>query len=679
MISVLAAFSLFAIPSVLASPDIINVNETGWWKEGGTFNASSTPIQHAINNATAGDTINVAAGTYNENIIINKNLTLNGANVGVSGTGTRGTESIIDAAAPADPTVYAVEITANTVTLDGFTITGLTGSGENVGTVMVQGKDYCTITNNILTDNYKDGISLYATGGAYSDHNTVSNNLITSPNDPGGGGAFAIKIKGSHNTISGNTITDGWRWAIHLWSYDASETVSPDHNVISGNTITGTGAYDERGIVCKTGAYTEVTDNTITGVIYAPIYFYTSDRIVGEDSFDPRPSNVTISGNTITGGEAGIALLEGCNNFTVSGNTITGGAVQGKTTQAGILGGLSRWPNDWVGKTLAWNSEADYHTYLQITNNTISGNTIDDCGHGIAMQHADRNNLTSNTITGNINTAAIDWWSINTELEFTADYAGVYFDANSTGNVVNYNSIVGNTGGLKNANTGETLDAECNWWSDVSGPYHDATNPCGTGDNVSDNVTYRPWSHWEGQSEAETATTTVSGTDPPNFDTTAKADTEVDLSGLGAGASGSIAVAKYPATPSTTTTLAHDTGKTALKYVDVQVGNLTQGNALIKVHYTSTGGLEESSLRLYYWDGSSWMESQSSSVDTANDYVQGVVPVTKLTGTPCAAGGSPPAPAPPAVPVPEFNAIGLLALIGILTTVIAFATLRKRE
>ncbi|NLA08146.1 MAG: hypothetical protein GX873_00390 [Parcubacteria group bacterium] len=428
-------------------------------------------IQDAIDAATTGDTINVAAGMYNENLIVNKSLTLNGAKHGVTAVGRTGAESIIRAA---NSSVYVVKITADKVTLDGFTITGMANNGTNQAAVITWGVDSCTITNNILTNNYKDAINLFSVGTAYSDYNTVSNNVINGPN---GVETFGIKIKGSHNTISGNHIynTDT---SIQIWSGDASETVSPDYNTISGNTIAqgigGTAAH-KWGIDIRTGHNNTVTGNTITGVEWAAINLYTSDKMASETGFDPRPANVTISNNTISGGEVGIALMEGARNNTISGNTIK------ETSVAGILGSLSRWPSNWSGKTLTYTNDTSYLNYLQIVGNTIKGNTISNCGHGIAMAYADNNILIENTIQNNKSTVAIDWHGVS----FTADAAGVYFDANSSGNVANYNKITNNTGySLKNANTAYNLDATKNWWGSAK-PDFDTI--------VSNNVNYSPW------------------------------------------------------------------------------------------------------------------------------------------------------------------------------------------
>ena len=64
----------------------------------GTGQTYST-IQAAVTAATAGDTIQVAAGTYTEQILVAKDVTINGANAGIAAgnkPGTRGAETIVD-------------------------------------------------------------------------------------------------------------------------------------------------------------------------------------------------------------------------------------------------------------------------------------------------------------------------------------------------------------------------------------------------------------------------------------------------------------------------------------------------------------------------------------------------------------------------------------------------------
>ena len=87
-----------------------------------TSGTTFSTIQAAITAATAGDVIDVCAGTFSENIVINKSLTLRGANAGVKATGSvRGAgESIIDGTGGGS--TFVVHIQADNVTIDGFSI-----------------------------------------------------------------------------------------------------------------------------------------------------------------------------------------------------------------------------------------------------------------------------------------------------------------------------------------------------------------------------------------------------------------------------------------------------------------------------------------------------------------------------------------------------------------------------
>ena len=123
-------------------------------------------IQAAINAATAGDIIEVAAGAYSEQLTINKALTLKGAQAGVdprpggSRTIGSGTETIVQAAK--NQTV--VMIKANGVVIDGFQFQQPTGSG---GAHCIDGDGNYTGTifrNNIIT-NLGSGMAVRLYGG----------------------------------------------------------------------------------------------------------------------------------------------------------------------------------------------------------------------------------------------------------------------------------------------------------------------------------------------------------------------------------------------------------------------------------------------------------------------------------------------------------------------------------
>ncbi len=105
-------------------------------------NSAFVTIQSAVDAATAGDTILVLAGSYNEVVAVNKQLTILGNQAGVDGDDAgRGTdESVVDG---------GFNVTANGVTFDGLMIK----DGTNIGgsdTGMFLAADDATITNMLF-------------------------------------------------------------------------------------------------------------------------------------------------------------------------------------------------------------------------------------------------------------------------------------------------------------------------------------------------------------------------------------------------------------------------------------------------------------------------------------------------------------------------------------------------
>ena len=114
-------------------------------------NAFAT-IQDAVDaaqlSADPTDTINVAAGTYAEDVIVDTSVILQGANAGIAGHGVRGAESLIDPSSP-----FGIEVRADNVTIDGFEITGLNRDGINVRPTN-SGPGVSTRENIVIQNNY---------------------------------------------------------------------------------------------------------------------------------------------------------------------------------------------------------------------------------------------------------------------------------------------------------------------------------------------------------------------------------------------------------------------------------------------------------------------------------------------------------------------------------------------
>ena len=159
----------------------ICVNETGWWRDGGAFTASTTPIQAAVDNAGSSETICVKAGSYTENVDIRtSHLTLRG----------EGADVVTVNAASSSDNVF--EVTADYVNISGFNATGATDfpyAGIYLG-----GVDHCNISENTASNNYH-GIDL----GDSINYNTLTSN--TASNNSAG---IYMYSSSNYNMLTGN-------------------------------------------------------------------------------------------------------------------------------------------------------------------------------------------------------------------------------------------------------------------------------------------------------------------------------------------------------------------------------------------------------------------------------------------------------------------------------------------
>ena len=169
--------------SVKGSPDVIHVGiPTGY-----------STIQEAINIATPGDTIFVHNGTYYEDIVINKSVSLIGENRDLT---------IIYGGYKA---IYVVSIAADDVNIEGFTIKKV-GLVPFISGIAVVSRGGNIIHNNKIADIYKGLVIIY------SANNVVSGNIISD-------NYYGVSLySSSNNVFSGNIISDNY-YGVSLYFY----------------------------------------------------------------------------------------------------------------------------------------------------------------------------------------------------------------------------------------------------------------------------------------------------------------------------------------------------------------------------------------------------------------------------------------------------------------------------
>ncbi len=521
-----------------------------------TYHVNPTgTIQSAINAADSGDTILVHPGTYAENLVIEKAITLKSNEFESTGTVTKDT-TLINAGGGAES--KGIHITANGVTVQGFTIYNY----ENG----VKVESTATIDNNII---YNTGVMGYLTGF-----------------NPRGIDVYLTQASAAFVTITNNEIYDNVRGGPAYWK-DAGRGISVYSDVsgtasevlIDNNEIYGS---DQRGISLAHLPAT-ITNNYIHDIgihvandnnnefIDGIVLFYNKGTVLVQDN---RIESIG-HGNLLT--SAGIYLFAIPRYY--------GPGYYGSIT---INSNNISTASELVGILINSNNGVTYDVF--ITNNIISESTGAYSGlmlinRASGVGYVD--SIEGNTITGNSR--------------------GIWLTAMAVGSL-RFNNIYDNTGfGVEVATDYPTppVDATLNWWGDPSGP---SGVGLGSGDSVSAMVDYNPWL---GASLTAAKSEEVTGTD--TVEALEEADIEVDYTVT---EPTSIIVASYEENPQEGFT--NDAGKYYDVYVEDHTV-VTSLNLKFYYTDADLGGREESTLSMLWHDESSWKPVSHQTLHTVSD------------------------------------------------------------
>jgi uncharacterized delta-60 repeat protein len=395
-------------------------------------------LQRAVDAASAGDTLDVQAGTYVGSstpdatdglvagVVVDKSLTILGPQTGLNPSGTLPSTAAQAVVVPgySDPNVndatesVVFEITTSDVTIQGLTVDGsnaaLAGhyqlNGQNVtlggvnapidaaeGIVSYKGVGGVNVSNDIVQNTAYAGVDLYNydNGGTPTTDSTVSDNLIRNLSDAFGYGVGVILYDNAYAQVTGNVLSDVYT-GVQLGNFylpDPDASFAPS---ISGNTIAArhTGIFDN--LVYESASTIPVSNNAITAVAQpageSATRLWTGILVTSQQ---PTVSG-TFTNNMINGtgatDSAGSAGYDFWNDPTTGSLAVTGGSVTG--VNYGV------WANSYEG----------YNSAGGAVSASISGVSINASTAGVYVEDSAANSAhpqVSLTVTGSTITAPV--------------------------------------------------------------------------------------------------------------------------------------------------------------------------------------------------------------------------------------------------------------------------------
>jgi len=343
-------------------------------------------IQEAVDAASPGDIVLASAGTYYENVIIDKTLSLigEGANTIIDGNGTGTVVSLI----------------ADNVYVSWFTIQ----NGEDYGILLRS--DGNTILGNAITKNIFDGIQV-----SQSNHNKIIQNKISDNGDGPLGLRWGVGIglsNSNSNIISNNLISNNVFGGISLGSsYDnivnynsitnESTGISLDNcynagNIISGNVITSNGD----GIALYSSTKNTIKHNQIFKNVIGIGIGYSSTNVIKENNItendihgiaiSQKSTNITVVGNTLSKNQNGIKIHYSDGSIIHHNNFIN------NTVNApeDVYPNVNTWDNGYPSGGNYWSDYTNTDIYNGPHQNLTGNDGIGDTPHTLDTRNKDR-------------------------------------------------------------------------------------------------------------------------------------------------------------------------------------------------------------------------------------------------------------------------------------------------
>lgn len=422
------------------SAPVVNVNQT---------TQAGAKIADAITLVTTGGTINVAVGSYSEDVTINKNLVLTGAgNPSVTSFTLTNGAVITGSSGIRAPHVYVNQIGgAGALISDAVPITTLNGEIDvAAGTY----SDNLLITQQVTIKGAgasSTTIQRAATGGPTivinfsgdASNQVIIDGLTISP--PAAGAAWndypvQVGTNSSYIKIQNCTInTTGFPvyGIMHTGTYDH---LTYDHNTFNFDSIsTDTAINFSPELTDEVSSNITITNNTFnaTGDLHNAIIFGSLQT-------------ANISGNSF-GSIVWFSLVDGGNNS--SGIIISNNIFSPSTTSTSHMGGIFISPKTALGTTQLTSMSVIYNSFI--------------------------NNAFGLVLDGSLTSDRVSPTNINVNYNsFTGNSFGIGWSPYNQAVVVGFTPAAG------------TLDATKNWWNSPTGPNT-------TGDSVSSFVDFEPY------------------------------------------------------------------------------------------------------------------------------------------------------------------------------------------